>query len=201
MFGPEVVAFIQVILLDLVLSGDNAVIIGALAASLPAEQRNKAIFWGMALAVGLRIAMSVGVTFILKIPFILPIGGLLLFWVAWKMYRDMTDNAHLDGSSEHGGKEAKTLGSALFAIALADVSMSLDNVLAVAGAAREHLWVMICGLFLSVVLMGFGAKLVSSWIERYKWIAWVGLILIIFVGGKMIFEGLHPMFVAHPAVA
>jgi YjbE family integral membrane protein len=195
-FGPDMVAFIQVIFLDLVLSGDNAVIIGALAASLPAHQRKKAIILGILLAAVLRIAMSAGVNYIIKIPFIMPIGGLLLLGVAYKVWKDMRDNGALDGSTEkHGhGKPAGTLLGALWAITLADVSMSLDNVLAVAGAAGEHLWVLVAGLALSVVLMGVGASLVAKLIDRFKWINWIGLILIIFVALKMIWEGVHPLF-------
>ncbi len=196
MISPEIWAFAQVILLDLVLSGDNAVIIGALAASLPAHQRKKAIVLGILLAAVLRIAMSAGVNYIIKIPFIMPIGGLLLLGVAYKVWKDMRDNGALDGSTEaHShGKPAGTLLGALWAITLADVSMSLDNVLAVAGAAGEHLWVLVAGLALSVVLMGVGASLVAKLIDRYKWINWVGLILIIFVALKMIWEGVHPLF-------
>lgn len=187
MFSHEILAFFQVILIDIVLSGDNAVIIGALAAGLVPELRNKAIFYGMLIAVILRVIFSLGVVWLLQIPFVMIIGGLLLFWVAFKMYRDLRDDGSINDSEET--KHPKTMLSALVAIALADVSMSLDNVLGVAGAANGHMPALIVGLVLSVIIMGFAAKLVSSLIERHKWIAWVGLVMILFVAGRMIVHG------------
>lgn len=188
MFGHEILAFFQVILIDIVLSGDNAVIIGALAAGLVPELRNKALIYGMIAAVVLRIALSLGVVWLLQIPCVMIIGGALLFYVAYKMWRDLRDDGSLNDSEET--KQPKTMMSALIAIALADLSMSLDNVLGVAGAASGHVPALVVGLILSVLIMGCAAKVVSSLIDRHKWIAWVGLVLIIFVACRMVYHGL-----------
>lgn len=182
----EFAAFGQVVLVDLVLAGDNAVVIGALAANLPASQRRVALFAGIAFAVIARIGLSLGVVFLLMIPYVMVLGGLLLLWVAWKMWRDLRA-----ADSDHGGKALPegALHKAIFAIVLADLSMSLDNVLGVAGASGGHLWPLVLGLGLSVVLMGVGASLIANVINRYRWIGYVGLGLIVFVAGRMLFEG------------
>jgi YjbE family integral membrane protein len=179
--------FLQVILLDIVLSGDNAVIIGTLAASLDPKQRNKAIGFGMLLAVIARVMLSLGVVYLLMIPGIMIIGGLLLFYVAWKMWSDLRDDGSIDGSNIN--KEPKSFGSALVSIAIADISMSLDNVLAVAGTVAGHWPALVFGLFLSVAIMAVAAKLVSNIIDKHKWVSYIGLLLILFVAGRMVYHG------------
>jgi YjbE family integral membrane protein len=192
-------AFIEVILIDLVLAGDNAIVVGALAAGLPAEQRRKVILIGIIAALVLRIFFALIVTQLLQVIGLIFAGGLLLLWVAWKMYRELRHGGESPGSDEIKGDEsaglrpARTFAAAAWAVALADVSMSLDNVLAVAGAAREHPWVLIAGLVLSVALMGIAANFIARYIDRYRWIAWIGLIVILWVAGNMIHDGIvHP---------
>src|SRR6478752_2756372 len=188
-------ALIQILLIDIVLAGDNAIVVGALAAGLPAEQRRKVILIGVAAALVLRIAFALVVSQLLQIVGLVLAGGILLLWVAWKMYRELRHKGESAGSAEvvgdeHSGvRSAKTFASAAWGVALADVSMSLDNVLAVAGAAREHPYVLVFGLILSVLLMGAAANLIARYIDRYRWIAWVGLVVILWVACKMIYEG------------
>lgn len=188
-------AFTQVLLIDIVLAGDNAIVVGALAAGLPAEQRRKVIFIGVLAALVLRIAFALVVSWLLGIVGLILAGGLLLLWVAWRMYRELHPADGSPGSPEIIGDErsglrpAKSFASAAWAVALADVSMSLDNVLAVAGAARDHPGILIVGLILSVALMGIAANIIAKYIERYRWIAYVGLAVILYVAIKMIYEG------------
>jgi len=189
-------AFMQVLLIDLVLAGDNAIVVGALAAGLPPEQRKKVILIGVLAALVLRIIFALMVTWLLGIVGLVLAGGLLLLWVAWRMYRDIKGHAGESAGSpeivgdEHSGiKSTKTFAGAAWGVAVADVSMSLDNVLAVAGAAREHPGLLIVGLIFAVALMGIAANIIAQYIERYRWIAWVGLIVIVYVAGKMIVEG------------
>jgi len=193
-------AFTTVVLLDIALAGDNAIIVGALAAGLPAEQRRKVIALGILAALVLRIIFAVAVLYGLERfkEFGLVLGGgLLLLWVSWKMYRELMPRGapggspEVDGDEHSGIKPAKSFASAAWAVAVADVSMSLDNVLAVAGAARAHPGIMVIGLILSVALMGIAANIIAKYIERYRWIAWLGLVVIIYVAGKMIWEGWH----------
>jgi YjbE family integral membrane protein len=193
--ASAVAAFFEILFIDIVLAGDNAIVVGALAAGLPAEQRRKVIMIGVAAALVLRIAFALVVSQLLQIVGLVLAGGILLLWVAWKMYRELR---HRDESSgcgeiagdEHSGlKPAKTFASAAWGVALADVSMSLDNVLAVAGAAREHPWVLVFGLILSVLLMGTAANVIARYIDRSRWLAWVGLLVILWVALKMIYEG------------
>ena len=193
-------AFATVVLLDIALAGDNAIIVGALAAGLPPEQRKKVIAIGILAALLLRIVFAIAILYGLesfKQYGLVLGGGLLLLWVAWKMYRELHHAGESAGSEEVAGDEhsgirpAKSFASAAWAVAVADVSMSLDNVLAVAGAAREHPGIMVIGLILSVALMGIAANVIAHYIERYRWIAWFGLIVIIYVAGKMIWEGWH----------
>lgn len=189
-------AFIQVLMIDLVLAGDNAIVVGALAAGLPAEQRRKVIVIGVVAALVLRIAFALIVTQLLQIVGLILAGGLLLLWVAWKMWREMRHLGESAGSpevmgDEHSGlKPARSFAAAAWAVAAADVSMSLDNVLAVAGAAREHPGILIVGLILSVALMGVAANIIAKYIERYRWIALVGLAVILWVAGSMIYDGI-----------
>ena len=190
-------AFVQVLIIDLVLAGDNAIVVGALAAGLPAEQRKKVILLGVVAALVLRIGFALVVSQLLQIVGLILAGGLLLLWVAWRMYREIRDNNESPGSPEIEGDEdsgisaAKSFASAAWAVAIADVSMSLDNVLAVAGAAREHPGILIVGLVLSVALMGVAANLIAKYIERYRWIAYLGLVVILWVALKMIWDGYH----------
>lgn len=188
-------AFIQVLLIDLVLAGDNAIVVGALAAGLPAEQRKKVILIGVLAALVLRIAFALVVTQLMAIVGLIFVGGVLLFWVAWKMWRELRHGGESAGSPEVEGDEhsglrpAKSFAGAAWAVAIADVSMSLDNVLAVAGAARDHPGIMIVGLIFAVALMGVAANIIAKYIERYRWIAYIGLAVIVYVAGKMIYEG------------
>ena len=188
-------AFLQVLMIDIVLAGDNAIVVGALAAGLPADQRRKVIFIGVIAALVLRIAFALVVTQLMAIVGLIFIGGLLLVWVAWRMWRDLRHTGESPGSPEIAGDEhsglrpAKSFASAVWAVAIADVSMSLDNVLAVAGAARDHPGILIVGLIFAVALMGLAANIIAKYIERYRWIAYVGLAVIIYVAGKMIYDG------------
>jgi YjbE family integral membrane protein len=194
-----VAVFLEVVMIDLVLAGDNAIVVGALAAGLPAEQRRRVILIGIAAALVLRILFALIVTQLLQIIGLIFAGGLLLLWVAWKMYRELRHGGESAGSDKIRGDErtglrpARSFAAAAWTVALADVSMSLDNVLAVAGAAREHAWVLIAGLILSVALMGIAANFIARYIERYRWIAWIGLAVILWVAVNMIHDGIvHP---------
>src|SRR5215210_7999875 len=196
-------AFLQVIMIDLVLAGDNAIVIGLAAAGLPKEQRNKAILIGILAATVLRIVFAAITTQLLQIVGLLLAGGVLLLWVCWKMWRELRTGHHEEGAAEEAladadlnqdgsvaaGPRPKTFAQAAWQIIVADVSMSLDNVLAVAGAAREHPWVLVFGLVLSVLMMGVAANVIARYIESYRWIAWVGLAVILWVALKMIFDG------------
>lgn len=188
-------AFGSVLMIDLVLAGDNAIVVGALAAGLPADQRKKVILIGIGAALVLRIAFALIVTWLMGIVGLIFAGGLLLLWVSWKFWREIRSGQHSEGSPEIAGDEAsglrpaKSFASAAWAVAVADVSMSLDNVLAVAGAAREHPGILVVGLLLSVALMGLAANFIARLIDRYRWIAYIGLAIIVFVAFRMIYEG------------
>ena len=172
--GPELVALIQVILIDLVLAGDNAVVVGMAVAGLPEAQKSRAILIGIAVATVLRIGFALITLQLLAIVGLLLAGGVLLLWVCWKMFRELRPSAAMRAAHADGTAAPKTMRAAMIQIVLADLSMSLDNVLAVAGAAREHPWVMVVGLTVSVVLMGVAARLISALLEKRRWIAWVG---------------------------
>lgn len=190
-------AFLQVLAIDLVLAGDNAIVVGALAAGLPPDQRKKVILIGIIAALVLRIVFALMISILLaQGGWLILAGGFLLVWVAWRMYRDIRQphpvnagSPEVSGDETSGLKPAKTFASAAWGVAVADVSMSLDNVLAVAGAAREHPGILIVGLIFAVALMGIAANIIAQYIERYRWIAWVGLAVIIYVAGKMIYDG------------
>ncbi|AOR78679.1 Integral membrane protein TerC [Novosphingobium resinovorum] len=191
-------AFLQVLMIDVVLAGDNAIVVGALAAGLPADQRKKVIAIGVLAALVLRIGFALVVTWLLGIVGLVFAGGLLLLWVAWKMYRELHHSPvgeHSVGSPEIEGDErsglapSKSFASAAISVAVADVSMSIDNVLGVAGAAREHPGILIVGLIVAVAMMGLAANFIARYIERYRWIGWVGLAVILYVAVKMIYEG------------
>ncbi len=179
-------ALAQVVAIDVTLAGDNAVVVGMAVAGLPKHQRNRAIAVGVLAAAVIRIALSVVAVQLLAILGLTLAGGLLLLWVCWKMYRELR-LASVHAATGH--TPHKTLRQAILQITLADLSMSLDNVLAVAGAARDHIWVMVLGLALSVVLMGTAASLLARLLNRYRWIAWVGLAIVAFVSGNMIWHG------------
>jgi integral membrane protein, YjbE family len=198
-------AFLQVIMIDLVLAGDNAIVIGLAAAGLPKEQRNKAILIGIIAATVLRIGFAAATTQLLQIVGLLLAGGILLLWVCWKMWRELrTTHAEETDATEAledqdlnadgtvaGTVPRKTFGQAAWQIVVADVSMSLDNVLAVAGAAREHPTVLIFGLALSIALMGLAASFIARLLHRYHWIAYIGLAVILYVALEMIWRGYH----------
>ena len=182
----EFTALMQVLIIDIVLAGDNAIVVGLAVNGLPPERRRTAIFLGIGAATLLRILFALVTLQLLAIIGLLFAGGLLLLWVCWKMYRELRRSR-----GEHATATAapKTMRAAMFQILLADLSMSLDNVLAVAGAAREHPWVLVVGLGISVVLMGAAASLVARLLDRFPWLAWVGLAIVLYIAVKMIWEG------------
>lgn len=194
--SAEFSTILQVIFINVVLSGDNAIVVGMAAAGAPAAIRPKVIFYGIGGAVVLRVLLSLLAVKFMDVVGLLFVGGLLLLWVCWKLYREIQQS-----TAEHAGVETltedpemvvestKTLGEALWQIIVADISMSLDNVLAVAGAAREHPWIMACGLVLSIALMGLAATFIARLLDRYRWLAWVGLIVIVYVALGMIWQG------------
>ncbi|MBX3430501.1 MAG: YjbE family putative metal transport protein [Hyphomonadaceae bacterium] len=193
-------ALFQVILIDLALAGDNAVAVGLAASALPKDQRRRAIFWGIVLALFLRIAFASVTLHLLQIQGLLLVGGLLLFWVAWRMWSDLQHHnpiqvndpaAGVAAAEAVGGKKPKTFFSALLTIVVADVSMSLDNVIAVAAVSRHNEIIMWFGLILSVILMGIAASIVARVIDRHRWIAVIGIIFIVFAGARMIWEDAH----------
>ena len=187
MISPEAwVALGKVILIDLVLAGDNAIVIGMAAAGLPQNQRAKAILVGVIAATVLRIGFAIVAVQLLKVIGLVLVGGFLLLWVCWKMWRELRHPHPLDATGEPA---PKSFGAAAWQIVVADVSMSLDNVLAVAGAAREHPRVLIAGLILSIALMGVAANLIARLLHKYRWIAYLGLAIILFVALEMIYRG------------
>jgi YjbE family integral membrane protein len=195
---PEfITALLQVIMIDLVLAGDNAVVIGLAAAGLPQQQRARAILVGIIAATVLRILFAAVAVELLEIVGLLLAGGILLLWVCWKMWRELRSGPHHpDGIAEAVAKP-KTFAQAALQIVIADISMSLDNVLAVAGAAREHPAALLFGLGLSIVLMGVAASFIARLLTKHRWIAYVGLAIILYVAGDMIWRG----FVEVKAVA
>jgi len=194
--AQAIAAFFEILVIDIVLAGDNAIVVGALAAGLPTDQRKKVIVIGVAAALVLRILFALITTQLLQIVGLILAGGLLLLWVAWKMWRELHRSGpggspEIEGDEYSGLRPAKSFVGAAWGVALADVSMSLDNVLAVAGAAKDHPHILVFGLILSVALMGIAANLIARYIERYRWIAYLGLAVIIWVAFKMIWEGWH----------
>lgn len=213
MSGDAMWALGQVIMIDLVLAGDNAVVIGLAAAGLPKDQRNKAILAGIIAATVLRIGFALTTTQLLAFgPGLLVAGGLLLLWVCWKMWRELRDghseedaveavtgeDINADGTVGEKGPPRKTFAQAAWQILIADVSMSLDNVLAVAGAALDHPIVLVFGLVLSIALMGLAATFIARLLQKHRWIAYVGLVIILYVALEMIYKGALPFW---PAVA
>ena len=184
-------AFGQVVLIDIMLAADNAIVVGALAAGLPAAMRRKVIMIGVIAALVLRVAFALVVSQLMQIVGLVFAGGLLLIWVAWKMWRELREDRSDDEPDSTIAKVApRSFAGAAWAVAVADVSMSIDNVLAVAGAARDHPGILAVGLILSVALMGIAANVLARVIETYRWLAYVGLLVILWVAGKMIWEGL-----------
>jgi YjbE family integral membrane protein len=199
------VAFLQVVMIDLVLAGDNAIVIGLAAAGLPPAQRKQAILVGILAATVLRILFAGVTTQLLQIVGLMLAGGILLLWVCWKMWRELRTSPaeeqtaflvsydlNADGTIA-GRARRKTFGQAALQIVVADVSMSLDNVLAVAGAAREHPIVLVCGLLLSIALMGVAANMVAQLLQKHRWIGYVGLAIILYVACEMIYRGAHEL--------
>ena len=191
LFGPgDLGALLSVVIIDVVLAGDNAIVVGMAAAGLPPEQRRKVILLGIAAATVLRIAFAAVAVTLLAIIGLTLAGGVLLLWVAWKLYRELRPGAGgRDDAVESRALPPKSFGQAAVQIAVADLSMSLDNVLAVAGTARDSYLVLAAGLALSVALMGFASNLVARLLARYRWIAWIGLAIVTVVAVRMIYEG------------
>ena len=185
MLSEQIVIFIQIVLIDLVLAGDNAIIIGMVASQFPAEQRKKIIFWGISGAVVLRIILTLLTAYLLQIKGLRLVGGLALLYIVYKLYVDVikkqlneNQNIKVDNSS---------FFKAISTVLIADFTMSLDNVLGVAGAAKDHYFLLIFGLLLSIAIMAVGATLISGWIKKYRWIAWLGLIAILVVAIELIY--------------
>ena len=184
MLSEQVLIFFQIIFIDLVLAGDNAIIIGMVASQFPTEQRKKIIFWGIGAAVILRILFTLITAYLLQISGLRLVGGILLLYICYKLYVDVVkqnekkDDIKIDNSS---------FLKAITTVILADITMSLDNVLGVAGAARDHYYLLVFGLALSIILMATAATLISGWIKKYKWIAWVGLLAVLIVAIELIY--------------
>jgi|TARA_B110000967_G_scaffold32694_1_gene31319 YjbE family integral membrane protein len=192
LFSPEQITILtQIIFIDLVLAGDNAIIIGMVASKFPVDQRKKVIFWGIGGAIILRIILTLLTAYLLQITGLRLIGGLLLLYIVYKLYIDVIkqpsneENIKVDNSS---------FLKAIWTVLLADFTMSLDNVLGVAGAAGHHYHLLIFGLLLSIILMAVAANLISSWIKKYKWIAWIGLLAILFVALELIYTDIKTLF-------
>ena len=191
-FTPEQIAILtQIILIDLVLAGDNAIIIGMVASKFPPEQRKKVIFWGIGGAVILRIILTLLTAYLLQITGLRLIGGLLLLYIVYKLYVDVIKGSETE---ENVKVDNSSFLKAIWTVLLADFTMSLDNVLGVAGAAGDHYGLLVFGLVLSIVLMATAATLISGWIRKYKWIAWVGLLAILIVAVELIYTDIKIIF-------
>jgi YjbE family integral membrane protein len=190
--SPEQITILtQIIFIDLVLAGDNAIIIGMVASKFPVEQRKKVIFWGISGAIILRIILTLLTAYLLQITGLRLIGGILLLYIVYKLYVDIIKGA----SNEDDIKvDNSSFLKAIWTVLLADFTMSLDNVLGVAGAAGHHYHLLIFGLILSIVLMAIAANLISGWIKKYKWIAWIGLLAILFVAIELIYTDVKTLF-------
>lgn len=182
-----VIAFLQVVLIDVSLSGDNAIIIAMAAAGLPRPQRRQAIALGIGAAIALRVVFAVLTIYLLDVPGLVLVGGLMLAWVCWKMWSEL--RASHDVAVHHGAARTKTLWQAVVQITVADVSMSLDNVLAVAGASRNHVYVMAAGLFISIACMAVAANLIAALLKRWPFLSYAGLALIVYIAARMTIEG------------
>ena len=184
MLSEQILIFFQIIFIDLVLAGDNAIIIGMVASQFPSEQRKKIIFWGIGAAVVLRILFTLITAYLLQISGLRLIGGILLLYICYKLYVDVVKQ---QGKEENIKIDNSSFLRAITTVILADITMSLDNVLGVAGAARDHYYLLVFGLALSIVLMATAATLISGWIKKYKWIAWVGLLAVLIVAIELIY--------------
>ena len=183
--SEQILIFIQIVFIDLVLAGDNAIIIGMVASQFPKEQRKKIIFWGIGAAVVLRIIFTLIAAYLLQINGLRLIGGLLLLYICYKLYQDVIRN---NATNENTIKvDNSSFVKAITTVILADVTMSLDNVLGVAGAAKDHYVLLVFGLILSIILMATAATLISNWIKKYKWIGWLGLVAILIVAIDLIY--------------
>jgi YjbE family integral membrane protein len=184
MLSEQILIFFQIIFIDLVLAGDNAIIIGMVASQFPAEQRKKIIFWGIGAAIVLRILFTLATAYLLQISGLRLIGGILLLYICYKLYVDVVKQ---NEKSEDIKIDKSSFLKAITTVILADITMSLDNVLGVAGAARDHYYLLVFGLVLSIILMATAATLISGWIKKYKWIAWVGLLAVLIVAIELIY--------------
>ena len=182
----QVIIFFQIVFIDLVLAGDNAIIIGMVASQFPADQRKKIIFWGIAAAVILRIFFTLITAYLLQITGLRLVGGILLLYICYKLYADVIKN-NIDDKKDIKKVDNSSFLKAITTVIIADVTMSLDNVLGVAGAARDHYTLLIFGLVLSIALMATAATLISGWIKKYRWIGWVGLLAILAVAIELIY--------------
>jgi len=192
LFSPEQITILtQIIFIDLVLAGDNAIIIGMVASKFPATQRKKVIFWGIGGAVILRIILTLLTAYLLQITGLRLIGGLLLLYIVYKLYEDVIKGSN---SGEDVKVDNSSFLKAIWTVLLADFTMSLDNVLGVAGAAGHHYHLLIFGLLLSIILMAVAANLISGWIKKYKWIAWIGLLAILVVAIELIYTDIKTLF-------
>jgi YjbE family integral membrane protein len=189
--SSELIILFQIILIDLVLAADNAIIIGMVASSFPSKNRKKVLFWGVAGAVVARVIFTLLVAYLLKIPFIKLLGGLILLWVCYRLYQDTIQNKSKEEKESKVSKKEKTFFGAVMTILIADLSLSLDNVIGVAGAAKDHMGLLIFGLILSIILMATMANLVSKWIKRYPSLAWLGLFAILYVAIDLIYSDLN----------
>ena len=183
--SEQIIVFSQIVFIDLILAGDNAIIIGMVASKFPEEQRKKIIFWGISGAVILRIVLTLLTAYLLQITGLRLLGGILLLYIVYKLYVDVIKES-LDNNKDIKVDTSSML-KAIWTVLLADFTMSLDNVLGVAGAAGHHYHLLIFGLILSIILMAVAANLISQWIKKYKWIAWVGLIAILMVAVDLIY--------------
>ena len=181
----EIFIFFQIVFIDLVLAGDNAIIIGMVASQFPVDQRKKIIFWGIGAAVILRIIFTLLTAYLLQITGLRLVGGILLLYICYKLYVDVIKNSSSD--NENIKVDNSSFIKAITTVILADITMSLDNVLGVAGAARDHYVLLIFGLILSIILMATAATLISKWIKKYRWIGWIGLFAILFVAIELIY--------------
>jgi len=192
LFSPEQITILtQIIFIDLVLAGDNAIIIGMVASKFPVEQRKKVIFWGIGGAVILRIILTLLTAYLLQITGLRLIGGILLLYIIYKLYVDVIKGASIEGNIK---VDNSSFLKAIWTVLLADFTMSLDNVLGVAGAAGHHYHLLIFGLILSIVLMAIAANLSFGWIKKYKWLAWIGLLAILFVAIELIYTDIKTLF-------
>ena len=186
--SEQIIIFFQIVFIDLVLAGDNAIIIGMVASQFPVEQRKKIIFWGIGAAIILRIIFTLLTAYLLQITGLRLIGGILLLYICYKLYIDVIKNSSKD--NEGIKVDNSSYLKAITTVILADITMSLDNVLGVAGAARDHYTLLVFGLVLSIILMATAATLISKWIKKYRWIGWIGLFAILFVAIELIYTDL-----------